>query len=186
MGRGMIACNTPVLQQWWDSKKHHKVITRTKILMRPESQLKVLRVGVCLLVMLVTGIAHSDQFRTKDPLKAFVNEEYPWGDDYFIHGNRDTIYFSVHSNQENCRNRRSRTFRNFDLGQSWWAMGDIPKNRETATTCIPARRVSLTLHALSGVSPKNISYPANANGSVGGPNNRFYSPYCKSMLVFSA
>ena len=62
--------------------------------MRPESQLKVLRVGVCLLVMLlVTGIAHSDQFRTKDPLKAFVNEEYPWGDDYFIHGNRDTYLF---------------------------------------------------------------------------------------------
>ena len=25
MGRGMIACNTPALQEWWDSKKHHRV-----------------------------------------------------------------------------------------------------------------------------------------------------------------
>ena len=24
MGRGMIACNTPALQKWWDGKKHHK------------------------------------------------------------------------------------------------------------------------------------------------------------------
>lgn len=22
-GRGMIACKTPVLQEWWDKKKHH-------------------------------------------------------------------------------------------------------------------------------------------------------------------
>jgi hypothetical protein len=25
VARGMIACNTPDLQQWWDSKKHHRV-----------------------------------------------------------------------------------------------------------------------------------------------------------------
>ena len=25
VGRGMIACNTPALQEWWDSKKHHRV-----------------------------------------------------------------------------------------------------------------------------------------------------------------
>ena len=25
MGRGMIACNTPALQKWWDGKKHHRV-----------------------------------------------------------------------------------------------------------------------------------------------------------------
>ena len=25
-GRGMIACNTPTLQQWWDGKRHHRVI----------------------------------------------------------------------------------------------------------------------------------------------------------------
>jgi hypothetical protein len=24
MGRGIIACNTPALQKWWDSKKHHR------------------------------------------------------------------------------------------------------------------------------------------------------------------
>jgi hypothetical protein len=23
MGRGMIACNTPALQEWWDGKAHH-------------------------------------------------------------------------------------------------------------------------------------------------------------------
>jgi hypothetical protein len=23
MGRGMIACNTPALQQWWDGKRHY-------------------------------------------------------------------------------------------------------------------------------------------------------------------
>ena len=26
MGRGVIACNTPALQQWWDGKNHHRVI----------------------------------------------------------------------------------------------------------------------------------------------------------------
>ena len=25
IGRGMIACNTPALQQWWDAKNHHRV-----------------------------------------------------------------------------------------------------------------------------------------------------------------
>jgi len=24
VGRGMIACNTPALQEWWDGKMHHK------------------------------------------------------------------------------------------------------------------------------------------------------------------
>jgi hypothetical protein len=28
MGRGMIACNTPELQEWWDGKKHHKLVSR--------------------------------------------------------------------------------------------------------------------------------------------------------------
>jgi hypothetical protein len=27
MGRGMIACNTPALQEWWDGKKHHAART---------------------------------------------------------------------------------------------------------------------------------------------------------------
>ena len=25
VGRGMIACNTPALQEWWDGKNHHRV-----------------------------------------------------------------------------------------------------------------------------------------------------------------
>jgi len=24
VGRGLIACNTPALQQWWHGKRHHK------------------------------------------------------------------------------------------------------------------------------------------------------------------
>jgi hypothetical protein len=24
VGRGMIACNTPALQEWWEGKRHHK------------------------------------------------------------------------------------------------------------------------------------------------------------------
>jgi hypothetical protein len=27
IGRGMIACNTPPLQVWWDGKNHHSVKT---------------------------------------------------------------------------------------------------------------------------------------------------------------
>jgi hypothetical protein len=27
VGRGMIACNTPALQDWWDGKKHHSAKT---------------------------------------------------------------------------------------------------------------------------------------------------------------
>jgi hypothetical protein len=60
--------------------------------MRQEPQTKLLRVGVFLLVS-ISGIALSDQFRTNDPLKSFVNQEYALGDDYFIHGNRDTYLF---------------------------------------------------------------------------------------------
>jgi len=25
VGRGMIACNTPALQEWWDGKNHHRI-----------------------------------------------------------------------------------------------------------------------------------------------------------------
>jgi hypothetical protein len=28
MARGMIACNTPALQEWWDSKKHYAPSSR--------------------------------------------------------------------------------------------------------------------------------------------------------------
>jgi len=61
--------------------------------MRQRIQTKLLRVGVGLLAMLLADVVRSDQFRTNDPVKAFVNEEYPLGDDYFIHGNRDTYIF---------------------------------------------------------------------------------------------
>ena len=32
-------------------------------------------------------------FVTKDPLKAFIYEEYPLGSDYFVRGNKDTVVF---------------------------------------------------------------------------------------------
>ena len=36
---------------------------------------------------------HAAEFRTRDPLKAFVYGEYPLGSDYFIEGNEDTSIF---------------------------------------------------------------------------------------------
>jgi hypothetical protein len=45
------------------------------------------------LTILIADSAQGEQFRTNNPLKAFVNQEYPWGDDYFIHGTRDTYLF---------------------------------------------------------------------------------------------
>jgi hypothetical protein len=33
------------------------------------------------------------EFVTRDPLKAFIREEYPLGSDYFIHGREDTVVF---------------------------------------------------------------------------------------------
>jgi len=56
-------------------------------------RLNILPVGVCLLVMLFPNVAQGGEIRTNDPLKAFVNEKYALGDDYFIHGNRDTYIF---------------------------------------------------------------------------------------------
>ncbi len=45
------------------------------------------------LLLLRSTPARSEAFHTKDPLKAFVRGEYAWGDDYFIHGAKDTILF---------------------------------------------------------------------------------------------
>ena len=39
------------------------------------------------------SVPASTPFVTRDPLKAFVREEYPLGDDYFIHGKEDTVVF---------------------------------------------------------------------------------------------
>jgi hypothetical protein len=46
-----------------------------------------------LLALLARVADGRDAFRTNDPLKAFVHGDYPWGDDYFIHGAQDTILF---------------------------------------------------------------------------------------------
>ena len=43
-----------------------------------------------LLGVLPVGTVNADPFPTKDPSKAFVREEYPLGNDYFIRGNEDT------------------------------------------------------------------------------------------------
>jgi hypothetical protein len=51
------------------------------------------RIAIGLLVVLFIGVAHGGEFRTNDPLKAFVYGEYPLGDDYFIKGNKDTYIF---------------------------------------------------------------------------------------------
>jgi hypothetical protein len=46
-----------------------------------------------LLAVLLTGTAAGSEFRTNDPLKAFVRGEYPPGDDYFINGSAETHLF---------------------------------------------------------------------------------------------
>lgn len=47
-------------------------------------------VSFCILYI---SMARAEDFKTNDPLKAFVYEEYPRGDDYFINGNQDTYLF---------------------------------------------------------------------------------------------
>src|ERR1051325_1083201 len=74
-------------------RKEKAITVALQTLMPNGIHAKLLRVGLCLLTLLIAGIAESEQFRTNDPLKAFVNQEYPWGDDYFIDGNRDTYLF---------------------------------------------------------------------------------------------
>jgi hypothetical protein len=48
---------------------------------------------IALLAALLAGAAQGGGFRTDDPVKAFVQGEYPPGDDYFIRGNKDTHIF---------------------------------------------------------------------------------------------
>ena len=52
--------------------------------------------------------------------------------------------------------------------------GRYSEKARKATIFTPAQRVSPTPRALSGVSPKNICRPANANGNVDGRNNKHY------------
>lgn len=54
---------------------------------------KILPLAVGALTVILLGTAHATEFRTRDPLKAFVNGEYPLGSDYFIRGNEDTSIF---------------------------------------------------------------------------------------------
>ena len=49
--------------------------------------------AVVVIVMLSVGAVDAETFRTKDPLRAFVRQEYGLGDDYFIRGNEDTYIF---------------------------------------------------------------------------------------------
>ena len=51
--------------------------------------------AVAVIVMLSVGAVDAETFRTKDPLRAFVRQEYGLGDDYFIRGNEDTYIFVV-------------------------------------------------------------------------------------------
>jgi hypothetical protein len=53
----------------------------------------MVRVLIGLLFVLPVGTAHSGEFRTTNPLKAFIHSEYPLGSDYFIKGTEDTYVF---------------------------------------------------------------------------------------------
>lgn len=53
----------------------------------------MLRFVAVLMVSLLPSLVEAAEFRTPDPLKAFVYNEYPLGDDYFIKGNQDTYIF---------------------------------------------------------------------------------------------
>src|SRR5262249_61967306 len=56
--------------------------------------IRTTKVLALLLLALATRVAEGGHaFRTSDPLKAFVDGAYAWGDDYFIHGNQDTTLF---------------------------------------------------------------------------------------------
>jgi hypothetical protein len=48
--------------------------------------------GLSAVVLIVNAVC-ATEFRTQDPLKAFVYGEYAVGSDYFIHGNDNTIIF---------------------------------------------------------------------------------------------
>jgi len=55
--------------------------------------MKMARALLGVLLLLTVGTAHSGEFQTSDPLRAFINSEYSLGDDYFINGNGDTYIF---------------------------------------------------------------------------------------------
>src|ERR1051325_2654898 len=60
----------------------------------------MLRMLLMCVPLLLRSITQCEEFHTKDPLKAFVRGEYAWGDDYFIHGPKDTILFRCILNEK--------------------------------------------------------------------------------------
>jgi hypothetical protein len=66
---------------------------RARRLGQCKSVAAMLRVVLCIAVALLADLAQAAEFRTNDPVKAFVRGEFPLGDDYFIHGNGDTYIF---------------------------------------------------------------------------------------------
>lgn len=53
----------------------------------------MVRALIALLFVMPVGKVHSGEFRTTNPLKAFIYSEYPLGSDYFIKGTGDTYVF---------------------------------------------------------------------------------------------
>src|SRR5262249_7291732 len=60
---------------------------------RGEIQVRLRIVIIGVLAGLLAPAAQGSDFRTHNPLQAFLQEEYPLGDDYFIHGNTDMYLF---------------------------------------------------------------------------------------------
>jgi len=144
---------------------------------------RLFRVGVCVLTILIADSAQGEQFRTYNPLKAFVNQEYPWGDDYFIHGTRDTYLFRC------ILTRKTDGFDGIALSEIsiWGNHGgpwEIFRKSEKGDYVYTGQKLSLIRHVLSVASPKNICRPVNANGSVGGQNNSLL--HRRYGAVFSA
>ena len=138
--------------------------------MQQTTRSKLLPVGVCLLVMLATGVAQSDQFRTNDPLKSFVNQEYALGDDYFIHGNRDTYLFRC------ILSEKTDALDGIALSEIsiWGNHGgpwEIFRKTEMGDYVYTSTQAVANTSCLEWCPSKEYLSPANANGSVGGRNN---------------
>lgn len=74
-----------------NSTVERTVLSRRSLLRLRHSE----RIGVLAAVLFASATiaAAVGDFQTADPLKAFVNEEYPLGSDYFIKGKKDTVLF---------------------------------------------------------------------------------------------
>jgi len=146
------------------------------------------RVGVCVLTILIADSAEGEQFRTNNPLKAFVTQEYPWGDDYFIHGTRDTYLFRC------ILTRKTDGFDGIALSEIsiWGNHGgpwEIFRKSEKGDYVYTGTEAIVNTACLERCRPKNICRPVNANGSVGGQNNsllhRRYGPVFSPVSALS-